>query len=89
MPGMRLVVVSLISVLCFVSRLEACSCAGSGTPCDAAGAAAAAFTGTVMDITVVPAQIPANPSTRVAHLPASGPPMLLVSSRAIVWFECK
>jgi hypothetical protein len=73
MPGMRLVVVSLISVLCFVSRLEACSCASSGTPCDAAGAAAAAFTSTVMDITVVPAQIPANPSTQGRPLAGQRP----------------
>src|SRR5438552_5376945 len=42
-------------------RLDACSCSTPGTPCHAAGIAAAAFTGTVLNITFYPAQpVPAD-----------------------------
>ena len=51
----------LLAVLFFLSRasrLDACSCEGPGTPCHAAGQSAAAFAGTVVEITFVPAQFP-------------------------------
>ena len=37
-------------------RLDACSCSTPGTPCHAAGIAAAAFTGTVLNMTWNPVQ---------------------------------
>jgi hypothetical protein len=38
-------------------RLWGCSCAGGSTPCGAAGSAAAAFTGTVLNVADPPATI--------------------------------
>ncbi len=47
---MRVVITAALIVMT-LPRLWGCSCAGSGTPCDAAGRASAAFIGTVLEIT--------------------------------------
>ncbi len=64
---------ALLFLLSLAPRLEACDCAGPGTPCHAAGMAAAAFTGTVIDITFVPAQFPVEATTPSAAQRLSGP----------------
>jgi hypothetical protein len=53
---MRLLVAVALVVLPW-SRLWGCSCVGGSTPCGAAGSAAAAFTGTVLNIADPPAPI--------------------------------
>src|SRR5437870_10409812 len=56
-------------------RLGACSCSTPGTPCAAAGIAAAAFTGTVLNITFYPAQpVPADNARPAAARRLSAPP---------------
>src|SRR5438876_5661596 len=54
---MRILLVVLF-LLSPAPRLDACTCGGPGTPCHAAGQSAAAFAGTVIEITFVPAQFP-------------------------------
>ena len=55
-------------------RLDACSCSTPGTPCHAAGIAAAAFTGTVLNITFYPAQpVPADNARPAAARRLSAP----------------
>lgn len=51
-----------------LSQLFACSCAGPGTPCSAAGNAAAVFTGTVLAVTdpVWPQSVPLSSSAQPA-----------------------
>ncbi len=56
MDCMRILLGVFVSLVTLAARLEACSCAGGGSPCLAAGMSAAVFTGTVMDIALVPAQ---------------------------------
>src|SRR5438874_13794226 len=73
---MRVLLGVLVSLVTLAARLEACSCSGPGSPCLAAGMSAAVFTGTVMDIGLVPAQFPARstaPSGRRLSAQASGP----------------
>src|SRR5438876_12376023 len=48
---MRILLVALF-LLSPAPRLEACSCGGPGTPSQAAGQSAAAFAGTVIEITL-------------------------------------
>ncbi len=50
---MRVVITAALIVIT-LPRLWGCSCLGSGTPCDAAGRASAAFIGTVLEITARP-----------------------------------
>src|SRR4051812_46210388 len=52
---MRILLIIPFLVL-LAPKLEACSCAGPGTPCNAAGSSAAVFTGTVLNITSHPVQ---------------------------------
>ncbi len=47
---MRVVITAALIVIA-IPRLWGCDCVGSGTPCDAAGRASAAFIGTVLEIT--------------------------------------
>ena len=57
---MRILLVIPFLIL-LAPELEACSCAGPGTPCNAAGSSAAVFTGTVLNITLHPVQpLPAD-----------------------------
>src|SRR5438128_2379208 len=49
-----LLVIPFLALL--APELKACSCAGPGTPCHAAGSSAAVFTGTVLNITLHPVQ---------------------------------
>lgn len=53
---MRLMIAAALIVLPW-PQLLGCSCVGSSTPCSAAGSAAAAFTGTVLNIADPPAPI--------------------------------
>jgi len=62
------ILVAAAFLLSFAFRLEACDCAGRGTPCQAAGVAAAAFTGTVIDIRFVPAEFPVDATGAAQNL---------------------
>jgi hypothetical protein len=53
---MRLIIAAVLIVLPW-ARLLGCSCAGGSTPCSADGSAAAAFTGTVLNVADPPAPI--------------------------------
>jgi hypothetical protein len=57
------ILLPVLFLLSLAPRLDACSCAGPGTPCSAAGISAAVFTGTVIDISWVPAQFPPPPTS--------------------------
>ena len=65
---------AVLLVLSFALRVEACSCAGPGTPCSAAGMSAAVFTGTVVDISLVPAQFPPGPPNALGRVLDRGAP---------------
>ena len=67
MVCMRVLLGVLVSLVTLAARLEACSCGGGGSPCLAAGMSAAVFTGTVMDIVLVPAQFSARSTTPSAR----------------------
>src|SRR5438132_1365644 len=62
------ILLAILFLTLSVHRLDACSCAGGGTPCDAAGRAAAAFTGKVLEIR----DYPAHPFQIEAGGPNSG-----------------
>lgn len=84
---MRLLIAAALVVLPW-PRLWACSCIGVSTPCAAAGASAAAFTGTVVSIVNAPPPIvaPAASPTQTGRLPASrfaGSPQLPRSLRTV------
>jgi hypothetical protein len=52
------ILLALVLMLAPLTRLSACSCAGPGTPCTAAGSSAAVFTGKVLEITGLSRPLP-------------------------------
>lgn len=81
----------LMLVVAPVSYLWSCSCSGPGAPCQAAGLAAAAFTGTVLNITDQPAQfLPAENSGPIAaSRRTNGTPVLLSPSARVVRLQVR
>src|SRR5258706_8469141 len=67
------ILLAIVLMTAPLTRLWACSCLGQATPCSAAGVAAAAFTGTVLNITDLARPLPVGNTVPASNIRPSGP----------------